>query len=127
MEWWTRIEPWDKALLFVLNLVTLAGLVVEHRRASRSERLAEEAHRLAVEAHGWSREHAERERQQAAECEARRDWCEKMRREVEASSVPLDIPDGVSTEWVLWGENERYFKRLRNPRGGAQLWRFGVK
>lgn len=125
MDWWKLIEPWDKALLLVLNAAAIGGLVLEHRRGTRAQELAEEAHKLASEAHRWERERAERETLRANEEEARRKWCDEMRRRVEASEYPLEIPNDVPTEWVLWGVSEHYFRRIRNPYGEWEL--FGVK
>jgi hypothetical protein len=127
MAWWTLIEPWDRAVLLILNVATIGGLLVEHRRARRAHEIAEEAHRLAKEAHEWGRERVERERDREGQEQARREWCDQMRRKVEASQWPVDIPDGVPMDWVLSGENERYFKRIREPGGRWQVWRYGTK
>ncbi|MGB8932011.1 MAG: hypothetical protein WCC48_12255 [Anaeromyxobacteraceae bacterium] len=121
MAWWTAIEPWDRAALLVLNLATIAGLLVEHRRAARAESRAEDAHRLATEAHEWGREQAERARHAAQGEEERRRWCEEIQTQVRDLAEPISVPEGAPHLWLQWGAENRYFRLLEEPGGEALM------
>lgn len=62
------MDPTTKATLesaglmvsLVLNVASITGLVVQDRRARRTERIAAAAHKLAQEADEWSRAADER-------------------------------------------------------------------
>lgn len=100
----------------LLGFANLGWLIVQ-ARSSRAIR------RIALEAHEWARERRDAEQEATREHEARLAWWQEMRRQVNASPTPIEIPEGIDPAWVLDGESHAYFRRVRHPEGRFVLWR----
>ncbi len=89
-----------------LGIANLVWLVVQWRRGA-------ETLRIAREAHGWARERRDAERAASDRQEAKRARFAEVKRQLEASTLAyMKIPDDLTPELVIEGEQLGYFRRV---------------